>query len=114
VHGGDLRDALGGHADLVVEDGAELPVVGEDELLLGQVRAARLHHGDAGQAVLPGEHLRAHVFFRGDAVVGAAFHGGVMDHDHAGPAAHQAHARDDAAARRHALVHALTRKLAKL
>jgi hypothetical protein len=114
MHGRDLRDALARHADLVVEDRAELPVVGKDEGLLRQVGAARLDHGDARQPVLPGEHLRPHMLLRGDAVVGAALHRGVVDHQHARPAADQADAGDDAAARGHAVVQALAGELAEL
>jgi hypothetical protein len=113
MHGGDLRDALGRHADLVVEDRAELAVIREDVRLLGQVGAAGLDHRDARQTVLPGEHLRPHVLLGGDAVVGGALHGGVVDHQHAGPAADQAHAGDDAAAGRHALVKAVAGELAE-
>ena len=113
VHGGDLRDAFARHPDLIVEDRAELSLVGEDIGLVRQVGAAGLHHGDAGQAMLPGESLRADMLLAGDAVIGAALYRRVIGDDHAGAARHHADPGDDAAARRHALVHAFAGELAE-
>ncbi len=114
MHGRDLGDALGRHADLVVENGAELAIVGKYMRLLRQVGAARLHHGDAGQPVLPGEHLGPHMLFGSDAVVGAALDRGIVDHQHAGAPAYQPDAGDDAAARWHARVQAVAGELPEL
>lgn len=44
---GDLGDALGGHAGLVVEDAAEVVLVGEDVGLVGEVGAAAVDEVDA-------------------------------------------------------------------
>src|SRR5699024_12747312 len=50
-HGGQLRDSLGGHVGLVVEDAAEVVAVWEYLVLLEQHRPARVHEVDAGQVV---------------------------------------------------------------
>ena len=109
----DLRDTLARHPDLVVKDRSELSVVGKNVGLVRQVGAAGLHHGDAGEAVLPGEFLCADVLLAGDPVVGAAFDRGVVGDQHAGAARHHSNAGDDAAAGRHAVIHAFARELAK-
>ena len=113
VDDGDLRDAFARHPDLVVEDRAELSFVGKDTGLVRQIGAAGLHHGDAGQPVLPGKPLGADMLLAGDAVIGAALHRGVVGDDHAGAARHHADAGDDAAAGRHAFIHAFAGELAK-
>ena len=113
VDDGDLRNAFARHPDLVVEDRAELAFVRKDIGLVRQVGAAGLHHGDAGQPVLPGKPLSADVLLAGDAVIGAALHRGIVGDDHAGAARHHADAGDDAAAGRHALIHAFAGELAE-
>ena len=113
-HHRDLRDALGRHVGLVVEDAAEVVAVGEDLVLPGQEGAARVDQVDAGQVVLLGDLLRAQVLLDRHRVVGAALHRGVVGHDHAFDALHAADAGDDAGARRLVVVHAVRRHLADL
>jgi hypothetical protein len=113
VDDGDLRNALARHPDLVVENRAELAFVRKDAGLVRQVGAAGLHHGDAGQPVLPGKSLGPDVLLAGDAVIGAALHGGIIGDDHAGAARYHADAGDDAAAGRHAFIHAFAGELAE-
>jgi hypothetical protein len=50
-HHGDLRDVLGGHLRLVVEDAPEVFLVREHLVLQGQEGAAGIHQVDAGQVV---------------------------------------------------------------
>ena len=95
-HRGHLRDAVGGHPRLVVEDAAEVVPVGEHLGLQGQERAAGVDQVDAGQPVLRGDLLGAQVLLDGHRVVGAALHGGVVRDHHAWPAVHRADAGDDA------------------
>ena len=114
VNDGNLRNAFARHADLIVEDRAELAFVGEDVGLIGQVGAAGLHKRDAGEAVLPGEALRPDMLLAGDAVIGAALHRGIVGDDHAGAARDHADAGDDASAGRNAIVHAFAGQLTKL
>jgi hypothetical protein len=113
-HHRDLRDAVGRHADLVVEDRTELAVVGKDVGHVRQKGAAAVDQGDAGQAMLPGKHLGAHMLLARHAVIGATLYRGVVGDDHAGPAGHQAHTGDDARPRRHAFVLVASRKLPQL
>ena len=98
-HRGDLRDALGAHRRLVVEDAAEMLAVGEDLVLARQERAARVDQVDAGQPVLPGDLLGAQMLLDRNRVVGAAFHGRVVGHDHAFAPGYPADADDHARAR---------------
>ena len=112
-HHGDLRNAVAGHADLVVEDRTELAIVRKNVGLVGQERAAAVHQGDAGQAVLPGEGLRADVLLAGQPEVGSAFNGGVVGDDHARSSRHHPYAGDDAGAGRHALVAAIAGEFAE-
>ena len=56
---GDLRNARCAHIGLVVEDAAKVITVREHLVLIGQVRATRVHQIDAGQAVLHRDLLRA-------------------------------------------------------
>ncbi|KAH6605589.1 hypothetical protein Trco_004742 [Trichoderma cornu-damae] len=101
---GDLGDALRGHAGLVVEDSAEVVLVGEDVGLVGEVGAAAVDEVDAADGawaqsnlVLLRHGLRAEVLLDGDGVVGAALDGAVVGHDDAADALDDAHARYDAA-----------------
>ena len=113
-HHGNLLDAFGRHADLVVENAAELPHVGKNVGHLRQEGATAVHQRDAGQAVCPSNLLRPHMLLAGHAVVSATLHGGVVGNDHARTALHQTDAGDDAGTRRHAVVHALAGKHADL
>ena len=78
----DLRDAAGAQVGLVVEDAPEVVAVGEDLVLVRQVRPARIHQVDARQPALGGDLLRAQVLLHRQRVVGAALHGGVVRHHH--------------------------------
>src|SRR6478735_9761693 len=51
-YGGDLRDAVARHPRLVVEDAAEVLLVGEDLVLHREERAAGIDEVDARDAVL--------------------------------------------------------------
>jgi hypothetical protein len=77
-HHGNLLDAFGRHANLVVENAAELPHIGKDVGHFRQEGTTTVHQRDAGQAVCPGNLLRPHMLLAGHAVVGAALHGGVV------------------------------------
>ncbi|MDT4868346.1 hypothetical protein FQZ97_1033020 [compost metagenome] len=57
--------------------------VGEHLVLARQVGAAGIDQVDARQAVLSGDGLGAQVLLHGQRVVAAAFHRGVVGHDHA-------------------------------
>ena len=51
-HRGDLRNSLGAHGGLVVEDPAEVLAIREHLVLLGQEGATGVHQVDTGQPVL--------------------------------------------------------------
>jgi hypothetical protein len=105
-----LRDALGRHAGLVEEDAPEVIAVGEHLRLQGQERAARIHEVDAGEPVLQGHLLSAHVLLHRQRVVGAAFHRGVVGHNHHVAARDSPDARDDARRGRLVFVQAVGRQ----
>ena len=94
--GGNLGDAEGAHARLVVEDAAEVVFIGKDVVLEWEEGAAGIDEVDAGEVVLFGDFLGAEVFFDGEGVVGAALDGGVVGDDDAGVAGDEADAGDDA------------------
>ena len=98
-HHGDLRDPLGGHARLVVEDAAEVIAIRKHLVLLRQVGAAGVDQVDAGQVVTFGDLLGAQVFLRRQRVVGPPLPGGVVGDDHALDAADPADTGDDAGGR---------------
>ena len=82
-HDSDLRNALGRHARLVVEDPPEVLAVGEDLVLQREEGAARVDEVEARQVVLLGDLLRAEVLLHGQREVRAALHGRVVGDDHA-------------------------------
>ena len=102
---GDLRDALRRHVGLVVEDAAEVGLVGEHLRPLRQVGAAGIDQVEAGQTVLHRHFLGAQMLLHRHRVVGAALHRGVVADDHAFDAADPADAGDHARARRLVVVH---------
>ena len=102
---GDLRDALRRHVGLVVEDAAEMVLVGEHLRPLRQVGAAGIDQIDAGKPVLHRHFLGAEMLLHRHRIVGAALHRGVVAHDHAFDAADPADAGDHARARRLVVVH---------
>ena len=82
-HDGDLRNALRGHAGLVVEDPAEVFPVGEHLGLERQERAAGVDEVDARQPVLLGDLLGTEVLLDRDREVRAALHRRVVGDEHA-------------------------------
>ena len=92
----DLRNALGRHPCLVVEDAPEVLAIGEHLVLQRQERAAGIHEVDARQPVLAGDLLGAQVLLDRHRVVGAALDGGVVADHHHVPIADQTDASDEA------------------
>ena len=103
-HDRDLRDALRGHARLVVEDPAEVLAVGEDLVLEREEGPARVDEVEARQVVLLGDLLRAEVLLHREREVRAALHRRVVRDDHAGATLDDPDPRDDARRRRLAVV----------
>ena len=110
---GDLRNAAGRHLRLIVKAAPEMIAVGEDLGLHRQERAAAVDKVDARQAVFRRDLLRAQVLLDGQRIIGAAFHRGVVAHDHALAARDAANASDHARPRCLVAVHAVRRKLAQ-
>ena len=106
-HGGDLRDLGRGHLGLVEEDPAEVLLVREDLVLLGQEGPAGVHEVDAGQPVLQRDFLGPEVLLDRHRVVGAALDGGVVGDDQHLAAVDQADPGDDPGAGRIVVVHAV-------
>ena len=100
----DLRHPVTGHADLLVKDRSELPLIGENVFLIRQEGTAGIHQRDNRKTVLPGNLLGAHVLARGHAEIGAALNGSVIGDDHALAALDHTDAGDDAATRWHAII----------
>jgi hypothetical protein len=107
---GDLRDAARRQLRLVEEDPAEVLPVGEDLVLLGQERPARVDQVDARQAVLERHLLGPQVLLHRHRVVGAALDGRVVRDDHDLPAADPADAGDDPRGRGVAVVQPVRRE----
>ncbi len=80
-HDGDLRNRARGHLRLVVEDAAEVFLVGEDFVLQRQEGAAGVDEVHAGQGVFERHFLRAQVLLHGDREVRAALHRRVVRDD---------------------------------
>ncbi len=104
---GDLRNPLGRHPRLVVEDAAEVLAVREDLGLQGQKRAAGIHEIYAGQPVVERDLLRANVLLDGDRIVRAALDGRVVGDDEDLAPADAADAGDEPGAWRVVVVHAV-------
>ena len=100
-----MRNALRAHIGLVEEDAAKVVSIGKHLVLVGQVGAARVHQINTGQAVLLRHLLGTQMLFHGERVVGAAFDGGVVAHDHAVDTADAANARNQTSARGIVAVH---------
>ena len=79
---GNLRDALGAHICLIEEDTPEMVAVGEDFVLMRQVRAAAVDQIYAGQAVSFRYFLCAQMLFDGHRVVSAALYRRIIAHNH--------------------------------
>ena len=102
----ELWDRGRGKARLVVEDAPEMLPVGEDLILPGQERAARIDKVEAGQPVLERYLLRAQVLFHGQRVVRPALDGRVVCDDHAQLPGDATDPGDDPGSRRFVVVHA--------
>jgi GrpB-like predicted nucleotidyltransferase (UPF0157 family) len=106
-HHRDLRDVLRAHPRLVVEDPAEVLLVGEHLVLQRQEGAAGVDQVDARQPVLARDLLRAQVLLDRHREVGAALDRGVVGHHHHFLAQHPADAADHPGRGRGAVVHVL-------
>ena len=95
-HDRDLRDALRGHPRLVVEDAAEVVLVGKDFGLHRQKRAARIDQVNAREQVVEGDLLRAQMLLHGHRKISAALDGRVVGDDHRLAAVDSTDAGDDA------------------
>ena len=113
-HRGDLGNAHGGHAGLVVKGVAEVLPVGKDLILQGQEGAAGVHQVDTGQAIFLGDGLGAALLLDGQGVVGAALDRGVIDKNHTFLAGDAADAGDDTGARHIVLVDLVGGQLGQL
>ena len=89
---------------MVVEDTTEVVAIREDLGLQRQERAARVDEVDAGQAILEGDLLRAHVLLDGHREVGPALHRRVVGDEHRLAPVHAADACHDARGGRRAAV----------
>ena len=103
-HRRDLRDPLGRHARLVVEDAPEVLAVGEDLGLERQEGAAGVDEVDARQVVLLRHLLRAQVLLHRQREVRAALDRRVVGDDDALLALDDADAGDDSRRRSGAVV----------
>ena len=113
-HRGQLGEAGLRHRGLVEEDPAEVLPVGEDLVLPGQERPARVDQVDAGQVVRGRDGLGPQVLLDRDRVVAAALDRGVVGHHHAVPALDPADAGDQAAGRDRVLVELPARQRGQL
>ena len=86
--------------------------VGEDLVLIGQVRTARIDQIDAGKRAFLGDFLRPQVFFHGHRVIGAAFDRRVIGDDHDILPHDATDPRDHARAGGRVPVHAMRRRRA--
>jgi hypothetical protein len=91
-HRGDLRDARRRHAALAIERPAEMVLIGENLVALGEVRSAAIDQIDHRKAVLEGDVLGAHVLADGLLEERPALGRGVVGDDHADHAADRADA----------------------
>ena len=111
---GDLRNALGGHRRLVVEDASEVVAVGKYFGLIGKVRAARVDEVYARQVVFPRDVLRAQMLLDRHRIVGATLDRRIVAHDHALALSDPADSGDDARRDDVVVVHAVGRELGQL
>ena len=109
-HHRHLRDSRSRHPRLIIEDAAEMLAVGENLILVGQMRAAGIDQIDAGQAVVAGNHLRPQVLLHRHREIGAALDGGIIGDDHAGPPRDAADAGDKPGARHRIVIKPIGRQ----
>ena len=110
----DLRNSKRRHIGLVVENPTEVITIGENLILIGQIRTTRINEVDAGQVVLLGDLLCPNVFLDGHRVVRTAFNRGVIGNDHALMARNAPDACDNAGRRDFFPVHPMGRELGEL
>jgi hypothetical protein len=113
-HDRNLRDARSRHLRLIVEDAAEMPLVGENLVLLRQEGAAGIDHVDAGQIVLSRDILRTQMFLHRHRIIGAALDGGIVGDDDAFAPRYPSHPGDDAGRMHIAAVEAMGRQWRQL
>jgi hypothetical protein len=111
---GDLCDARSGQRRLVVEDPAEVLLVGEHIGMRRQIGAAGVDEVDARQSVLPRDLLGTNVLFHGHRKVRAALHRRVVADDHAFAARDAPDAGDQPRAGDVVVVHAIGGELRQL
>jgi hypothetical protein len=109
-HAGDLRNALGRHLGLVIEDRAEMVAVGKDLGLMRKVGAAAVDEVDTREAVLHGDFLCPQMFLDRHREIGATLHRCVIGDDHHLAAGNAADTGDDAGAWRLVAIHAVGRQ----
>ena len=100
-----LRNALGAHGRLVVEDPPEMLAVGKHLVLARQEGAAGVDEVDARQPILQRDLLCAQVLLDRHRVVGAALDRRVVGDDHALAPGHPADPGDDPGSRGLVVVH---------
>ena len=111
---GDLCDARSGQRRLVVEDPAEVLLVGKHIGMRRQIGAAGVDEIDARQSVLPRDLLGTNVLFHGHRKVRAALHRRVVADDHAFAARDAPDAGDQPRAGDVVVVHAIGGELRQL
>ena len=82
--GCDLGNALGREPGLVVEDAAEVIPIGEDLRLQRQKGTAGVNQVHTGQTIFGRNLLGAQMLFDRQRKIRAAFHRGIVGHNHAG------------------------------
>ena len=85
--------------------------IGEDLILLGKERAARVDQIDTGQSVLLRDLLCSQVLLYGDRIISAALNRRVIGNDHAIRVADLADSGNDAGRRHFIVVQAISGKL---
>jgi len=80
---------------LVVEDFAEVILVGENVVLFWQEGTSRINQVDTRKIILKSDFLRSNVLLHRDWVVCSALVSVVVGDDHAPPAVHHSHAGKD-------------------
>ncbi|CKR69440.1 Uncharacterised protein [Mycobacterium tuberculosis] len=109
-----LRNALGAHRRLVVEDPPEMLAVGKHLVLAGQEGAAGVDQIDARQHILQRDLLGAQVLLDRHRVVGTALDRRVVGDDHALASGYPADPGDDSRARGFVAVHAASGQRSQL
>jgi len=94
----NLRDAFAAHSRLVIKNSPEMFLVRKCAGLKREEDSAGVDEVNAGQMIVEGDFLRAHVFLDGHREVCAAFDGGVVRDDHALAAVDPSDPRDDSRA----------------